>query len=89
MENQTTDTEYKFVLSVEEEAVSYFTLTKTTDNEDMTDFNISIEDGIIQDVDYSIFEEVVIGLHDGISLANDFDTLNNINFTITKCNIVC
>ena len=75
---------YNFVIVVEDEPVSYFELVKMTDNDSFTDFTINIEDGIVPNIDFDVFEEVTIGLHDSASLANDFETSNNITYTVQK-----
>ena len=82
--NETETYRYNFVIVVEDEPISYFELVKMTDNESFTDFTINIEDGIVPDIDFDVFEETTIGLHDSCSLANDFDASNNITYTVQK-----
>lgn len=77
-------TKYSFTLLVNEEPVSYFSLTKETDGENITNFSISIETDIIRENDWDTFQEVVVGLHDSISTSNEFDSCNNITYTVAK-----
>ena len=75
---------FNFIVSVKEEPVSYFQVIKN----DKEDIEIKIENGIIPLEDFGKFKKNIIELINSDSLSNDFESFNNINFTITKRNIV-